>query len=492
MESGLTTNKIISELTRSAHGALEEYLPIGRESALQQADFFAHLVAWDRLKGQIRDAHVALPVVGLTVGKQEPEYVSNSLAHLAMLSPRELLKAVKFAKKTGIPGYNRELARMVEGYLRKKEADSGDIVRTLMQHGKSLWALYTRFHVKPSDFVDRVIFKHGAPPNTVFADIANLKNMAPSEAAGTIIERRIPFLIARGALKERIKDPAILLALIQRMSATELQTNIKQLEKLGVKNDSALRGALEKALSKAATSKKTTLKTSVAAEAVEDEGLKAQLKALQEKQINSLSGVDGNWLVLADKSGSMSRAIDLSRQVAATLARFVKGNVHLVFFDTTPRYYDATGKTLEQIVALTKGVTAGGGTSIGCGLLSAIGRQLEIDGIAIVSDAADNTPPYFADQYVAYTAAVGKAIPVYLYHCEGENTDRLQRDMLSKGLDLQVFSLRGKKTDYYSITNLVQTMRTNRYSLSDEVLATPLLALTDVLPQYGKKVLAHA
>jgi len=48
--------------------------------------------------------------------------------------------------------------------------------------------------------------------------------MSISEAAGVIIERRIPFLIAVGALGEKIKNKDLVLAIIERMSPTELIT----------------------------------------------------------------------------------------------------------------------------------------------------------------------------------------------------------------------------------------------------------------------------
>jgi len=46
--------------------------------------------------------------------------------------------------------------------------------------------------------------------------------------------------------------------------------------------------------------------------------------------------------VLGDKSGSMAACIEASRIIAATLAKVVKGKVHLIYFDTSPRYIDAT------------------------------------------------------------------------------------------------------------------------------------------------------
>jgi hypothetical protein len=207
--------------------------------------------------------------------------------------------------------------------------------------------------------------------------------------------------------------------------------------------------------------------------------LKEKLQGLQDKKIKALGGPEGNWLVLADKSGSMSRAIEASRHVSATLAKICQGKVYLVFFDTNPMTVDVTGLPLDAIQKATRHITANGGTSIGCGLNRMLSEKVEIDGIAIVSDGGENTPPLFPDVYKKYSAFVGKDVPVYFYHCDGE-PDVLTRNMKYAEIEMQEFDIRGG-TDYYSIPNLAQTMRTKVYGLVDEILATPLLSLNTVL-----------
>jgi hypothetical protein len=301
---------------------------------------------------------------------------------------------------------------------------------------------------------------------------------------------RIPFLIAMGALGAKAKEPDLVLALIGAMSATELTTNVKMLEKLGLKTNPALRGAFDKAMEKAATSKKATLKTTKAAEAVTDTVLKEKLQGLQDKQIKALGGPEGNWLVLADKSGSMSRAIEASRHVSATLAKICQGKVWLVFFDTNPMTVDVTGLPLDSIQKATRHITANGGTSIGCGLNRMLSEKMEIDGIAIVSDGGENTPPLFPDVYKRYIDFAQKDVPVYLFLCTGE-PDNLTPRMKQAGIEMQTFDIRGG-TDFYSIPNLAQTLRASRYSLVDEIMATPLLTLNSVLKGSTERKLVTA
>lgn len=478
MENGLTHNQILSSLMRSPHGALAEYVPIGQRAAVEAPEFFSHLISYNRVKGEIRDSKVAMPVISLLAPGLHEDFRENALAHIALLVPRELLRAIRFSLELKVP--QTSLRRLVTAYLRQKESNWAQWERAAVQHRKSMKGLYSLWHIKPSTMADAILFKGERPRGSVFEAIANLKNMSTTEAAGTIMERRIPFLIAMGALGAKMKEPDLVLALIERMSAAELMNNSKMLEKLGVKTIPALRAAYEQALAKAATSKKvSSFKATVAAEAVEDETLKAKLQNVQEKQIKKIS-VDGNWAVLGDKSGSMSHAIELSRLVASTLAKAVSGNVYLVFFDAAPRFVDVSGKTYEETLAATKHVTAGGGTSIGCGLLAIAEKKLEIDGIAVVSDGGENTPPLFAHAYKAYAQAIGKEVPVYLYRTDGE-PDVFSRGLAASGIDCQKFDLSGGKVDHYGLAGLISSMRTNRYSLSQEILDFPLLRVEQVL-----------
>lgn len=482
-ERGLTKNQIIQELTRSPHGKLDEYVPVGQTAQTEEPEFFAHLISWNGIRGQVRDARVALPVIALSCGKTHSEFSENALAHMCTLDPRNFLRSLRFARELKTPEYGKSIRRAVEQYLWARETNYKWWEKAAVQHRSSMKELYALYHVKPAPFANAILFLGTRPKNSVFEAIAELKNMSAIEAAGTILERKIPFLIAIGALGKRARESDLVLALIERMSPTELVTNMKRLEKLGVKSNPALRSALEQSLKKAAKSNENILKTTVAAEAVEDDAIRSKLQGLQEKQMQRAAGIDGNWLVLGDKSGSMQKCIETSRHVAAMLAKMVRGQVHLIFFDIAPRHVDATGKTYEQLLEMTKHVTAGGGTSIGCGLEWALERGIEIDGIAIVSDAAENNLPLFVNVYQFYSRKYDKQVPVYLYRMEPGTRALQDRDLaetmrLAK-FDMQEFDLRGG-VDYYSMPNIVATMRSNRYSLVDEIMATPLLTLDKV------------
>lgn len=545
---------LVAALTKSPHGDLRLYAPVAISAAQHDPEYYAHVIAWNARKGQIRDAKVALPVLALaSQGDLLEPALENALAHLADLPPRMFLQALDFAKdlragwdsapavredkKKGIAGRPaipsqaampvpmRTLRRLVTRYLRDLEADWHRWERTALQHRESLRALYARHHLGAGQTrfsaYETALFgpsrqtpDRPRPSRGKFAIVRQLATLSSTEIGGVITKYQIPFKVARGALGARAKEPDVVLALIGAMTDTELVTNMRALKRLGVQSVPALRGALELRLEKAGSKKrqpKTTLKATRAAEALaDDEVLSTKLRALQERQLDALGSVDGRWLVLADKSASMEVAIETANQVAAVLARMAK-DVRLVYFDTAPRAVDATGKTYEEIKALTSMMRAQNSTSIGCGVDYAMLQGWEIDGIALVTDGAENAAPMFADAYTRYMARLDKRVPVYWFHVQGDLRAMLrtiaqslyQRDPVDHeyrdaeaqrdrevalfrercehaGIVLDRFDLTGG-VDYYSVLDLCKTMKTNRYSLIQEIMETPLATLNDVL-----------
>lgn len=511
MEKQFNRSQVIAELTKSPHGDLKAYLPVGLAAGKQQAEFFAHLVAYNARKGQIRDAKVALPVIALATTK-DTDFQENALAHLAALGPREFAKALEFSRSSPskiMP--RRTLRRLTERYLRERESVYTFWNKTAVQHRQTLKTLYSLYHIRPdTEFQNIVLYgrtfnkvKAPMPSGSVFAAIAGLKTMPAELVFAEITRHKLPFLATKAVLGPRAKTESdIALAIINSMTPNELLGNTKTLETWGITSIPALRAAYAEGLKRTATSAKvSTLKAQKAAEALAEAGeddLAIKLEAVAEKQIEKQLTVEGNWLVLADKSASMSLCIETARQVSAVLTKAVTGRVDLVFFDIAPRAFDVTGKTYDEIKKLTAKVDASGGTSIGCGLYWARTAHKEYDGIAIISDAAENTMPYFAREFQAYEKQFDKTPTCYLYRVDSNGMSSYQDTDLAVSckqynVQLDEFKL-GSTVDYYSLPNLVQTMRTNRYSLYDEIMATPLLTLDAVLKNTkGTKVLAtHA
>lgn len=493
MESTFRRTHLITAIASSTHGDLAAYADVTRQAAKNDPEFLAHFIAWNEKHGKQRDPKLALPVVSLERGVLPGALEENSWAHLLAQSPRDLLRAYRFAGT--LDGSKRSKFRsMIVSYLNAREDNWHWWERTALQHRSSVKGLYALCHVKSPKAIKDILFEGQYPANTVFASVKNLPNMTPTEAAGTIIEQKIPFLIARGALGKKMSDPTVLMALIGAMSPTELVTNMKSLEKLGVKNFPETRAALEAAIGKVATSKKQVMKTSVAAKAVSDTDIAAKLQAAQERQLKNV-GIDGDWLVFGDNSGSMERAIEATKFVAGTMAGAVKGNIHLVFGNVQPRYFNATGKTLADIEGETKLVEAGGGTALGCGLDYLLQKGILVQGIVLVTDGEENSTPAFAGTYRKYVEKLGIEPTVYLvlvdngggylsgtyYAYRYNDCSAFLKSLAENSIYAEAMDCRGGKIDYHSFPNLLATMRTGRYGLADEIMEAPLLTLAEVL-----------
>lgn len=496
MDTGYNRNDIINKLNLSVHGKLEEYFPIASQACKSDPEFLAKLIAWDFVNGQIKDSKVALPVVSLASKDFPDELCENSLAHLALQPPRELRKAFLFAIQAKLPKRRQvALEKMVRQYLRKKEEIPGKWVSLAVRHRRSLKSLYKLAHSGAPEWVSTVLFgdvrkvKTAYPPGSIFADIASLSHMASDNIAATIQKWHLSPLVVTGAMagsKGKQHESRVVEAGIAQMSDTELVTRTAGLEKRGAFKSNSTKEAFRRKALQAVTSKKATLKTSEAAEAVEDDAAKQILRELQERQIQSQKdagrGIDGNWLVIIDKSDSQSTCIEIGKQVAAAIAKFVTGKVYLAFCDTTVSASEVTGLSLEAIRDKTKYIRANGATSYGVGLEWA--SRFDLDGIAVVGDGAENSSPFFSWVYAAYCSSSKKQPPVYLYKTASTETPmsclQFKKMMDVSGIPFTEYDFRSGKSDYYSLSNTVQLMNVNRFTIIDKIMAAPLVTLAQV------------
>ena len=191
--------------------------------------------------------------------------------------------------------------------------------------------------------------------------------------------------------------------------------------------------------------------------------------------------IENQWVV-----GSKQQALEVGKLIAATLARMVSGKVRLIFFDgSAGPAFDVTGKSMDEIRDLTRRVGIGSATSIGAGLDYALQQKWECGGIALITDGEHNTSPRFSDVYKKYSERMGCDPTIYYYHCFG-GADFLSWELENADVAANKFEV-ARNADSYSIINMAQTMRTNRYSLIDEIMATPLKTLDEVFKTEKKE-----
>lgn len=488
----INKNQIISQLIHIGHGDLNIYRDVGIRSALEQDELLAHFISWNRVNGKVRDSKVALPVCALR-GFENDDYMENAVANLCMLDPRELLKAVDYHQNLtaqGFPvnsGAGTILKKGVKMYLNARQG--GKLAeRSLLTHKHSLKQLFKMYHVRPSKYVQHILFGDGYKPTheaqkmpfrdryprgSVFDLVSRLKNMPPKEAAGVILTRDIPFIVAIGALGG-IKDKTdIIMALLDKATGNQLINFTNSLSKMGVFENPTLSAAYDAAIERAKKDKRTSTLKSGQVKTVSKKAA-VKLKDLGDEKLAQLGGIEGDWLVLGDKSTSMRESIEIAKEISALVSQQVKGKVYLIFFNSDPQFMDVSGKDLDEIKNRTKGVRSSGMTSIGVGIDYILQRNLIVNGIIIVSDGGENTRPLFGEAYNNYVSKFGLEPTVYHIRVKGD-PDRL----LNSKVRIEKLQF-GKDIDYNSLPNLIPMLRANRYQLLDEVMEAPLLTFNDV------------
>lgn len=90
-ELSFDINELVAVLNKSPHRDLSEYIPIADKAMKSDPLFFHHFLAWNHIKGQIRDAKVALPVLGLTAKSTRPQVLQVQTFFVFVRKPDSLV-----------------------------------------------------------------------------------------------------------------------------------------------------------------------------------------------------------------------------------------------------------------------------------------------------------------------------------------------------------------------------------------------------------------
>lgn len=498
-ESSRDRSRLLGTLLKVKHRKLSGYVDDVLPAAKSDPELFAHLIAWNELHGKIRDTKVAFPILALrSAAMEDRELTENAMSHLALLGPRELSRAYQFNKElsrmavdevgTIRNGQRRLLQDVLQGYLLQREASKNWWTAAVIRNRKAMKDLYAVSHLKPSFRAQRVLFDRIYASDLVFDGIKKLRHMKTLEAGGFILRNKIPFTVAAGA-GVKLDDPTILLALVQSMTGNELITAAAQLSKLKSFKVGAVQEAYKEAVGKVSKDKRVSVgKVSRAIEAVEitPDSATSDLVRLKEKAAQAAGSIKGDWVILADRSSSMEKAVEASKEIASLLAHRVENTVHLIFFNDAPRAFDVTGKTLDEIQHETRHIRADGTTSIGCGLSWMRDHNFCVDGIILVSDGGENHPPFFHDEYkwldnkpALIYLKLNSALDVHYRQSPGWTARAFATHLKTHGISFQEWDLENG-VDMYALENIVRVIKPGTYGLLDEVLDTPLVLLKDV------------
>jgi len=470
--------------------------------------FYAHLAAWYRKNGDLRDHNEVFTAMLIT----DP-YTDNRKTGIALFQQQATFmksrvvgfikgKKVTIREKTGnkkkdkngkVTKYdeiiNKEIKVGIEKpvptclktevtkYLRWLEADIDRFDAVVLKNAKDLKTLYASkgLQIKPCPRAQQILFDKKYPEGSklnIFKEISEAKT--PEQSAKLIVENKIPFTTAV-SLVDKV-TPSILAALINNMTSQEVINNIASLEEKGAMDNPDLKAIVQKKLESAKKSNHVSAlksKTAKNTGRVKDEAVLKQLDEVADAQVRkSGSMINAETAIFVDRSGSMESSIEVGKRVAAMISGASSSLPHVIAFDTMAASIKAKDSSLTSWEEAFKPIRAGGGTSIGCALDFLLRLKKSVEQIVIVTDEDELQAPLFVDVYPKYCKEMNVSPHVVVVHIGTGNatlSDGLKRASISHDV------YRPEKNDYYSLPSLLKFLsRKTKLDLVYEIMDFPL------------------
>jgi hypothetical protein len=368
----------------------------------------------------------------------------------------------------------RSLRTEIVRYLREREADDEWFDASALVARKALKRLYALNHVKPCERAQRILFDRDPPRDSrLFALRGLAKANSPDEQARAIVDNAIPYRVAATVVKRM--TPAVLLALVERMSPQEVINNVASLTKRGAMKDQALKALIERKLDEAKSAPRVSAykagKAFEAAGAAVSAATREKLEAVTDAQIKAKGRIKRPTALLIDKSGSMSLAIELGKRIGAMISAVCEQDLFVYAFDTMAYPIERAGDDLASWERALAGINAGGGTSCGVALEAMRLKGQYVEQIILVTDEGENTPPLFTQALAKYRQTLG-ADPTVCVVRVPNSTTGIETQCRFSGIPLDVFQFAG---DYYALPNLVPLLsKPSKLELLLEILDYPL------------------
>ncbi|MEO1377298.1 MAG: hypothetical protein AAFW70_24045 [Cyanobacteria bacterium J06635_10] len=461
--------ELINTLLTTPHRELEKVAEFHKIIIELDPLFYGHLAVWYQRNGDVRDHKEVF--VGHLLTSDVEEHRDAGFIMLQEFPPYQVARIVDFMKQQRgkVP---RSTRTAVSRYLKAREINPQFFDRAALRGRKAMKHLYASLHIKPGQRADAVLFK-GTPPQDSLAymlkQIAKAEN--PAEQAALIVEHNIPYTIAIGAVKQL--TPTVLVALINSMSPQEVINNLKSLQARGAMEHPEVKALIDGKLEEAAASKRVSaFKARVAGDATQlDASTAAKLEKVTNEQVKKRGQIRKSTALLVDKSGSMEKAIEIGKRLAAMISGITEADLFVYAFDTMPYAVKAQGSELSDWERAFKLIKAGGATSCGCAVEAMRLKKQVVEQFIMVTDEGENTAPYFAEAYSKYSHDLG-VLPNVIIVKVGHASDWVEAQLKLKQVQVDTFTFNG---DYYSLPNLVPLLsRPSRLELLMEIMETAL------------------
>lgn len=413
---------------------------------------------------------------------QKEYYVDKYVVHHAYLNKRSV--------------NNNFIRSAIRDYLRFRESNIDMLQGALIRARADIKDLYFRSHTLPggdvNSWINRYLFKGEIDAdNAVATRLVALKQLSsvkdPVEQAKMIVEHKLPYSQVCHALSNI--TPTVLVALVDSMSPQELLSNLDSLKRRGAFDNADVRALVESRLVDAKKSKGKRMDATKGAGAAKTLGLPENIAKLatdvSDAQLKRVGTIKGRVAILIDKSGSMSAAIELGKDLAALAAQACgDANRPRVFmFDTmsteivwSDKDGDITTKSAwDKKLSMFK---ASGGTEPHNVLRAMISRDIQVDQMLVVTDEGESNVGRFATELKAYEKKFGFVPNVSIIRV-GSSSTAMTQSMKGVGIDAEVLVC--DKIDNVSKPNVIRLLsRTSVFDLVMEIGSLQLPVKSDI------------
>lgn len=414
--------------------------------------------------------------------EQKEYYVDTYLLHHQGLGRKNVRGTMRQAIRTYLRYRERpENQRQMEGAMLR----AWDMMRRL----------YSKTNTLPMNdeesWINQYLFKgRKTTDGTRFHSLRQLSlTNDPIQQAEIILDAKLPLPLAINLVKSF--TPSVWVALITVATPQELLQHLGMMQKKGVFDNTDLKALVESKLSEVQSKKVKVdaLKAQHAVAAVKglDEDIVSSAKQVTDSQLKFHGKITAKTALLIDKSASMEKAIDMGKEIGATIAQSCeKGNEPICYlFDASPVpviWNAADGDTNKKSSwdKKLKMVRANGGTNPAGVIRAMISQNTRVEQIVLVTDEGENTVGMFASQLKDYERHFG-TMPNIVIVRVGDSTvsypygvsDVMEKSCRAAGIEVEVLDC--TKSDSVSIPNLLQML--SRKSIFDLVLEIRQLPL---------------
>lgn len=449
--------QILNSFLTTPHRKLEELASLHTSALARDPLFYGHLAPWYFEKGEVRD-HKLLFVAHLATSEY-PEFRGAAWVLLQQLAPYEVARVLDHTKKV-IGKTPRSLKGAIAHYLKTRENNLRQFDGAAMRARNDLKHLYASLRIRPGSRAQAILFDEQPPADSpLFALKLLAKAESAEEQARVIVENRIPYTTAVGAIKHM--TPAVLVALINAMSPQEVINNMASLKRRGALDDPEVKALVDQKLALAKTDKRvSTMKTKKAIQAAQlDEETERTLTEITDQRVAAKVEIKRSTALFVDKSGSMSQAIEVAKQLAALISAVTTADFYVYAFDTAAFEIKTTvpkgeRPALSDWEKAFQFIKANGGTSIGVALAKMLREKILVEQLLIVTDEGENSAPFLADAWTEYSEKLQASPSVIIVQVGGAN-ERFAQSLQARGVELTRYAFSG---DYYALPNVLSLL----------------------------------